>query len=265
MQANNDGILILNKQIEDMTFYIDELKSELEAEREKNSEYVNEIESCRNKLSIYEKEATSWSNELSVENERLNKELIHALLLLKEKERALAETPRLADIPTNVIPNTTSSQLIAKYVRLLKEELIEKENCDVLEMLKLVDVDTYEREHLKEVFDEFVGQFKLNLTRRDKSLGEAAEKVKYTETQLEKLIKEFKLENESLEVRLNEKIHEHNSLKSQVVYILFVVQYHWENIAYWNALGLINILWGSSNKEISEDPVLWHPLLNIFF
>ena len=42
--SNNDGILILNKQIEDMTFHIDELKSELEAECEKNNEYAAEID-----------------------------------------------------------------------------------------------------------------------------------------------------------------------------------------------------------------------------
>jgi len=37
----------LNKQLEEMTFYIDELKSELEAEREKSHEYLSELEALR--------------------------------------------------------------------------------------------------------------------------------------------------------------------------------------------------------------------------
>jgi hypothetical protein len=41
VDQNIQNIVNLKKQIEEMTFYIDELKSDLEAEREKNSEYTS--------------------------------------------------------------------------------------------------------------------------------------------------------------------------------------------------------------------------------
>lgn len=48
---SDDKTLSLSKQIEELTFYIDELKSDLEAERENNNEHVNEIEKLKSQLS----------------------------------------------------------------------------------------------------------------------------------------------------------------------------------------------------------------------
>ena len=86
--SNNDGILILNKQIEDMTFHIDELKSELEAECEKNNEYAAEID-------IFKSREKNRVDDLSVENERLNKELIDALFLVKDQEKLMGANSNL--------------------------------------------------------------------------------------------------------------------------------------------------------------------------
>lgn len=47
----DEKTLSLSKQIEELTFYIDELKSDLEAEREKNNEHVNEIEQLKSQQS----------------------------------------------------------------------------------------------------------------------------------------------------------------------------------------------------------------------
>ena len=93
----------------------------------------------------------------------------------------------------------------------MKDELVERENFDIL------DMDNFERENFSALFGELCEKLKIKFEQRDKRLDEESEKVRYTETQLEKIIKEFKLENESLEIRLNDKIHEHNSLKSQVI------------------------------------------------
>ena len=185
--SNNDGILILNKQIEDMTFHIDELKSELEAEREKNNEYAAEID-------IFKSREKNRVDDLGIENERLNKELIDALFLDKDQEKLMG----------------TNSKLV-KYKSALKDELVERENFDIL------DMDNFERENFSALFGELCEKLKIKFEQRDKRLDEESEKVRYTETQLEKIIKEFKVENESLEIRLNDKIHEHNSLKSQVI------------------------------------------------
>jgi len=194
--SNTDGILILNKQIEDMTFYIDELKSELEAEREKNNEYANEIEECRGKMANFDKQNGSLSVESNEEIQRLNSELMDALFKLKEK--TVEPTEEATD------------EKLTKCLTILKEELVEKENFNVLNML--INIDSSNERN----FCELVEKFKLNMQQRDKRLSEEIEKVKYTEAQLEKIIKEFKQENESIEIRLNDKIHEHTSLKTQV-------------------------------------------------
>ena len=205
--SHTDGILILNKQIEDMTFYIDELKSELEAEREKNNEYANEV-------SCFEREKASISGELNAENERLNKELIDALFKVKEQEKTIKEF-ELSEKERHIAPPTAHTTAVSKYLALLKEELVQKENFDILGMLKSVDIDGF-TEDLNMLFSEFIDTFKFCLQQRDKQLIEESEKVKYTEAQLEKIIKEFKQENEGLEIRLNDKIHDFNILKTQV-------------------------------------------------
>lgn len=205
--ANNssttDGILILNKQIEDMTFYIDELKSELEAEREKNNEYTIELDELKAKVLDLEKQNVSISNDLNEEIQRLNKELIDTLFRLKEKrvdEKSLVETNECVEV----------NESLSKYLKLIKEELIEKENFNILDSLKIIDSSN------ESLFSELIEKFKLTLLQRDKRLNEESDKVKYTETQLEKIIKDFKQENESLELRLNEKIHEYANMKAQV-------------------------------------------------
>ena len=51
---NNNKIQECNKEIEDLTFYVDELKSELEAEREKSNEYYNEISNYKKQIEDFE-------------------------------------------------------------------------------------------------------------------------------------------------------------------------------------------------------------------
>ena len=54
--ASHDGVLLFTKQLEDLTFYCDELKSELEAERERSGECQAEIQACRARIHALEEQ-----------------------------------------------------------------------------------------------------------------------------------------------------------------------------------------------------------------
>ncbi len=90
----NDGIIILNKQIEDLTFYCDELKSELETEREKNNELMNEIKNYQVQVEDFEQQHEFNNLESISINESLKKSHIETLSLLNDKEEVIKSLER---------------------------------------------------------------------------------------------------------------------------------------------------------------------------
>ena len=166
----------LNKQIEEMTFFIDELKSELEAEREKSHEYLKELEVLRN---------------YSAEHETVDKHI--------------KTTENLAD-------NTTSSS--SNLFRIAIEKMIRRLNGDDLvldsdENSKLNAEDKQILDNLSTILNEIKEKQEL-------LVKEETDKVKYLESQMEKVIKNFKSEIELLESQLQTKSTESAETKQKV-------------------------------------------------
>ncbi len=166
----------LNKQIEEMTFFIDELKSELEAEREKSHEYLKELEVLRN---------------YSAEHETVDKHI---------------------KITENLADNTTSSS--SNLFRIAIEKMIRRLNGEDLvldsdENSKLNAEDKQILDNLSTILNEIKEKQEL-------LVKEETDKVKYLESQMEKVIKNFKSEIELLESQLQTKSTESAETKQKV-------------------------------------------------
>ena len=219
--------MILNKQVEDLTFYVDELKSELEAEREKNNEYLNEIKEYRKQIEEFEEQHDFSNNELRIENDRLQKECCDALLRVSEKEKEIADLICSAQqfnvITTDNILNGCShhdinnsnsrssssnsrsvklnAYTIEQFVSVFLAEIIDKQNYDF--DFKLID-QFGESEHVL------------------KQIHFLTSKLKQTDnnnqTKMEQIIKDFKEEINLLENELSNKKNELNTFKLQVIF-----------------------------------------------
>lgn len=110
---SNDGILILNKQIEDMTFYVDELKSELEAEKEKNNEYLAEINEYKQKITNLEEN----KNPQIDSNESISK--LNSFLVFLREDFLNSET----EYPNIEFEDQVQRELLEK----LRDKLIKKD------------------------------------------------------------------------------------------------------------------------------------------
>ncbi len=208
--------MILNKQVEDLTFYVDELKSELEAEREKNNEYLNEIKEYRKQIEDFEEQHEFSNNELRLENDRLQKECCDALLRVSEKEKEIAdlicsaqqvnastsdsilnETSCTHHLSNNVKPSNGNT--IEQFVNVFLAEIIDKQNYDF--DFKLIDQFGVSEHVLKQI-------------------NYLTSKLKQTEntnqTKMEQIIKDFKEEINLIENELTNKKNEFNAYKLQV-------------------------------------------------
>ena len=202
---NSDGILILNKQIEDLTFYVDELKSELEAERERNNEYLNEIKENRKQIEEFEEQHEFNSNELRLENDRLQKECVDALLRVSEKEKQITDlicSSQQQNVSTDEPSPQTSSNRIDKFLTIFISEILEKQNYD----FEFKTFDSFDQNELEQINDMIT---KLKST-------ENCNRIKSFEAQMERIIKDFKEEISSLEIKLTDKQTEFTNYKQQV-------------------------------------------------
>lgn len=198
---NSDGILILNKHVEDLTFYVDELKSELEAEREKNNEYFNDIKEYRKQIEDFEEQHEFNMNELRLENDRLQKECVDALLNVTEKEKQMALLVSTQNYSKEELVTVDDNNKLEKFANILINEIIDKQNYDY--DFKLNSLNENELN-------------KINILISKLKTTDNGTRVKLFEEQMERIIKDFKEEIHLLEIKVNEKENEFNNLKQQV-------------------------------------------------
>jgi hypothetical protein len=201
---NSDGILILNKHVEDLTFYVDELKSELEAEREKNNEYFNDIKEYRKQIEDFEEQHEFNMNELRLENDRLQKECVDALLNVTEKEKQIAlliSTQNNSKEEELVTVDNNNNNKLEIFTNILINEIIDKQNYDYDFRLNSLNENELN---------------KINILMSKLKTTDNGARVKLFEEQMERIIKDFKEEIHLLEIKVNEKENEFNNLKQQV-------------------------------------------------
>jgi hypothetical protein len=169
-QKTADGILILNKQIEDMTFYIDEIKSELEVEKEKNCEYLDQIQFFKDEREANKCEPLSHDNFESFQN---------SLILLRDQ--------------------------------VIKNEKFEPIDCFVK------SANGERMEHLNDLIFEIIETLKQKFNNHDETIKKETQRSQYLESQMEKVIKDFKQEIIELENNLKQKTELYDSLKTMVM------------------------------------------------
>lgn len=146
-----------------MTFYVDELKSELEAERERNNEFVTEIAALRQELEQL-KQTTRTSDEETSKSEKTE---------TKKKD----DTKRLGELLSMLLLDSNENGRVAESEEAMVESVRAK-------------------------------------------LNEMRSKETYMESQMEKIIADYKREMGQLEVKITERDTQVDTLKSQVNYTL---------------------------------------------
>lgn len=224
---NTDGILVLNKQIEDMTFYIDELKSELETEREKNTDLTNELFKSNEKVVGFEarfyqlekKKQTSEDKNESPE-ETNNNEPLNQDKQKEKEENYLSKEPKEPTVKISEEIFENKKLNLVNYLNIIKEDLIEKESFE--QVLKNLDDqlskdynDATDIEVNKKSIEGLIEKYKAGVEQRENSIREKTERGKNIENQMEKLVKDFKTENDKLEILLSAKTSELNNFKNQ--------------------------------------------------
>lgn len=210
--STNDGILILNKQIEDLTFYCDELKSELEVERERNNEYVNEIKDYKSQIEDFEQQHEFNSLEMGSINEGLQKENEEAkatIARLEEKLATLASGSTAVEV-LEVVKDKASSVKLAEFLELFSDEILAKKNFEFFTQSSLYKED-------RDSVDKFIGQLKESYKSYDdrlsKELVKSFEAQKNFEGQMERVSGDFRRQIAEVEARVTDKQAEINELK----------------------------------------------------
>jgi hypothetical protein len=193
------GEFLLKKQLEDMTFHADELKSELDTEREKHNE--NELQACKLKLEDFNKQNSSLLlevNEMKKQSERLTKKHSEFLLSIKQVDAFEKELSSLSN---------QDIALINSFIKLIIALLIDNDNYDEFK-------NALNNENLCEL--ESVKVMMTKLKEKNQSLREERQRVNYMEETLEKCIKQLKEESAIIEVNSKQKQFELEEEKSQV-------------------------------------------------
>lgn len=214
--STNDGILILNKQIEDLTFYCDELKSELEVERERNNEYVNEIKDYKTQIEDFEQQHEFNSLEMGSINEGLHKENEEAkatIARLEEKLASLAVSGSTAEVlDRGVRESGASSVRLAEFLVLFSDEILAKKNFEFFSQRDLYKED---RDSVSKFISQLKESFKSYDDRLSKELVKSFEVQKNFEGQMEKVSGDFKRQIAEIEGRVADKQAEINELKEK--------------------------------------------------
>lgn len=159
-----------------MTFYVDELKSELEAEKERCNEYSAEIKALTRQVNDLKLLAQNGHSQNPSDNEN-------------------GENGNSAEY---------SDKKSLNKLRELFENGWEKE------------VRGSEENDWDDSFKEVFELFRQRFLAYEKNLGEMRTKENYMETQMEKIIADFKKEVNQMEFKLQEKENELNNMKLQV-------------------------------------------------
>ena len=195
----HDRVISLNKQIEEMTFYVDELKSELEVEKDKNSEQSRDIGKLREELSQ---------------------------LKISEEGKKMPSSSE----PTDIRTDNHFRENFLEHFRKLKQEYLEQNNIDSFErsLIKLEISENNSDETVKEINSilfEFVKRFGEILIKKENAIKSEIEKAGYFEKQLEKVIHNFKGVIDELEAKLKVKVKEFDEFKTQVDNLLIVLKF----------------------------------------
>jgi len=204
--TTNDGILILNKQIEDLTFYCDELKSELEAEREKNNDLLAEIKACRVQIEDFEQQHEFNSLESSTINECLKKSHSETLGLLAEKEEVIRSLER------RLVDPDSENEGLNRFLTVLCHEILEKKNYGALNADSGL-VGLFDLEKANSVVEKVREISRLHEERLSKEMVKGFEAQKNFEAQMERVVRDFREEISGYEERLNCKQAELNEMK----------------------------------------------------
>lgn len=214
--STNDGILILNKQIEDLTFYCDELKSELEVERERNNEYVNEIKDYKTQIEDFEQQHEFNSLEMGSINEGLRKENEEAkatIARLEEKLVTLAVNGSGAEVlDRSGNESGASSVRLAEFLVLFSDEILAKKNFEFFTQSDLYKED---RDSVSKFISQLKESFKSYDDRLSKELVKSFEVQKNFEGQMERVSGDFKRQKAEIEGRFADKQAEINELKAK--------------------------------------------------
>jgi chromosome segregation ATPase len=183
----NEKIQTLQKQVEEMTFYADELKSDLEAEREKNNEFLSEIDDSRKRIESLEQEKKSYE---------------------KEQNAEIANSDNGS--------SQQNDEEITRYCR----EFEQRKNLNSIKELLTQHSENDLIKRINNTVSLIIQQFEVDIQSKEASLKDETEKKKHFESQLEKVIANFKEEIETLESRLKEKKNELEEFKTQVSFFL---------------------------------------------
>lgn len=166
-QDKTGQLINLNKQIEDMTFYLDELKIELESEKEKNAEYASEIDSLKLKLGH-----NDCSNSSMDENVRFEKFLNFIKNSFDGNESEL-----------DVNMNDLEKQIVERVKAKINETKNESENRKYLENQLEKVIQNYKTE---------IDELEAKIEQLTKSKQDVETKLKSSETELENEREKFK-------------------------------------------------------------------------
>ena len=215
---DTDGIIILNKQIEEMTFYIDELKSELEAEREKNVEISNELIKNRNELENLKTNLTVPNcNDVNQNSKFENGEdsSINIADDINKDDSTQISPNQLINNKSEDDVNEMLHIKLKTVLKILIDELIDNENYESsLKSLKNV----YYNDELNNLYDELVEKYRLSIEKRENISKSKSDRLSYIETQMEKVIKDYKIEIEDFQNQINSKDNELQNYKIDVIF-----------------------------------------------
>ena len=215
---DTDGIIILNKQIEEMTFYIDELKSELEAEREKNVEISNELIKNRNELENLKTNLTVPNcNDVNQNSKFENGEdsSINIADDINKDDSTQISPNQLINNKSEDDVNEMLHIKLKTVLKILIDELIDSENYESsLKSLKNV----YYNDELNNLYDELVEKYRLSIEKRENISKSKSDRLSYIETQMEKVIKDYKIEIENFQNQINSKDNELQNYKIDVIF-----------------------------------------------
>lgn len=203
-----------------MTFYCDELKSELEAEREKNNEYITEIKNYRTQIEDFEQQHEFNSIESNSINECLKKSNSDAFTLIAEKDQLIKDLEckieRLVDAN-----GAGNSDRLDRFLTVFSEQILEKKNYEAFIGEELVFGNDSSK--INKIVEKLKELYKSNEDRLSGQMVKNFEAQKGFEAQMERVIRDFRAEINSVEESLNDKKIELNEYKLKVRHILLKI------------------------------------------
>ena len=215
---------MLNKQIEDLTFYVDELKSELEAEREQNKEYLTDIKNYRTQIEDFEQQHEFTSLESSTENNRIQKSLDSALENINNKDKLISELETKIHLLTvddngDLMERLDQYGQLNEFIEIFSTEILEKKNYEAFEGKEKFSRNM---EQISSLVTSLKSSLKKQEDRVSAEMVKSFEANKNFEKQMERVIRDFRQEISNGEIKLNDKQTELNEFKNKVCYLKYI-------------------------------------------